>query len=137
MGEKNKLETPVEYAKTCDVTGEGMNVGWCFNDGDHYCKYKKDAIDYIKSQIIISDTGGWKYVNLNALSDDDLLQIMEEEQMGYWSDWSDELNEVKDCDLEFHDTGDGISYELWEDKNGTIYNVPIEIVRDFKNKTKK
>tara|TARA_R110002020_G_scaffold94697_1_gene227639 strand:+ start:455 stop:628 length:174 start_codon:yes stop_codon:yes gene_type:complete len=44
---------------------------------------------------------------------------------------------ARTCDLEFYDVGDGISYELWEDKNGTIYNVPIEIVRDFKNKSKK
>jgi hypothetical protein len=137
MGKKNKLETPVEYARTCNVTGKGMNMGWYFNDGDYYCKYKKDAINYIKTLISISDIGGWKYVDVSDLTDDVLLQIMEEEQMGYWTDWSDELNELEEKDLDFYDTGDGISYELWEDKNGTIYNVPIEIVRYFKNKSKK
>ena len=130
------METPIKYARTCDVTGEGMNQGWCFEDGDHYCKYKRDVIDYIITKLH-SFKGGWKYVDPYELNEPTLLHIMEEEQMGYWTDWSDELNELEEKNLEFHDTGDGISYELWEDKNGTIYSVPIEIVRDFKNKTRK
>lgn len=132
------METPINYARTCDVTGEGMNMGWCFNDGDYYCKYKKDAINYIKTLISISDIGGWKYVDVSDLTDDVLLQIMEEEQMGYWSDWSDELEEVSESDLYYYDSGDGITFELWaHNTTEVIYEVPIEIVRDFKNMTKK
>ena len=132
------METPINYARTCDVTGEGMNIGWCFNGGDYYCKYKKDAINYIKTLISISAIGGWKYVDVSDLTDDVLLQIMEEEQMGYWSDWSDELEEVSESDLDYYDSGDGITFELWAHyTTGVIYEVPIEIVRDFKNMTQK
>lgn len=36
--------------------------------------------------------------------------------------------------IEWKDGGDGIEYEFWQDpKTGKIYNVPIEIVRDFDN----
>jgi hypothetical protein len=31
------------YARECSITGEGMNEGWCFNDGEIYCKYEHDA----------------------------------------------------------------------------------------------
>ncbi len=50
----------------------------------------------------------------------------------------DELEEVSESDLEFYDSGDGITFELWaHNTTGVIYEVPIEIVRDFKNMTKK
>ncbi len=36
--------------------------------------------------------------------------------------------------LEWKHGGDGVEYEFWEDpKTGKIYNVPIEVVRDFDN----
>jgi len=34
------------YARKCDVTGRGMNEGFCFGDGIHYCIRKNDAIAY-------------------------------------------------------------------------------------------
>jgi hypothetical protein len=37
-------------------------------------------------------------------------------------------------DLEFTEYGDGVEYEIWKDtKTGILYNVPIEIVRDWDN----
>ena len=39
--------------------------------------------------------------------------------------------------LEFYDSGDGVSQEIWADKaNKNLYNVPIEIVRNWKEITK-
>jgi hypothetical protein len=33
-----------KYARTCSVTGEGMNKGYVFFDGESYAKTKEDAI---------------------------------------------------------------------------------------------
>lgn len=35
---------PILYARKCDVTGEGMNNGWVFCDGEKYAKNESDAI---------------------------------------------------------------------------------------------
>lgn len=32
------------YARTCSVTGEGMNEGYVFHDGEAYAKTKENAI---------------------------------------------------------------------------------------------
>ena len=38
-------------------------------------------------------------------------------------------------DLEWYDGGDGIEYEIWIDTDtDQLYKVPIEIVRNFKEK---
>ena len=40
----NKPENkPVRFARKCDVTGEGMNKGYCFGEGEGYAKTKKSA----------------------------------------------------------------------------------------------
>lgn len=39
------------------------------------------------------------------------------------------------ADLEWYDGGDGIEYEIWIDTDtDQLYKVPIEIVRNFKEK---
>ena len=35
--------------------------------------------------------------------------------------------------IEWYDGGDGVTYEIWQDEDGKLYHVPIEIVRDFDN----
>jgi hypothetical protein len=36
------------FFRTCDATGEGMNEGFCFGDGETYFKYEADALAYAK-----------------------------------------------------------------------------------------
>lgn len=38
-----KLIEGTTYARKCDITGEGMNSGYCFGDGEEYAKTKSDA----------------------------------------------------------------------------------------------
>jgi hypothetical protein len=41
---------------------------------------------------------------------------------------------VNTDNLEFYDSGDGVSYEVWQDETTEqLYRVPIEVVRDFVN----
>lgn len=44
MTEKKKV-----YARKCSVTGEGMNEGFVYRDGEMYFKYEKDLIAHLRS----------------------------------------------------------------------------------------
>lgn len=65
----NQLVEGTKYARKCDFTGEGMNEGWCFGDGEMYAKYEKDAIDYAKK-----------------IGYDGLQDAFDEEAV-YWTEW--------------------------------------------------
>jgi hypothetical protein len=59
-----------QFARQCDVTGEGMNEGFCFDD-IHYFKYEKDAAAHAKKQ---------GYKNLQQAFDDEAY---------YYTEWYD------------------------------------------------
>jgi hypothetical protein len=61
-----------KFARQCSVTGEGMNEGWVFGDGDKYAKYEHDAWG------IASDYG---YESIDDAYNDDAC---------YWTEWEDE-----------------------------------------------
>ena len=39
----NSLSVSMKWARSCSITGEGMNQGWVGDDGCVYFKYEKDA----------------------------------------------------------------------------------------------
>ena len=43
-----KTTDRILYARKCDITGEGMNEGYCIQDGLMYIKYEKDMIKHIR-----------------------------------------------------------------------------------------
>ena len=53
-GEKVFLYGPEDegrtFARKCDITGEGMNEGWCIGGGAMYVKYEMDMIKYAKQE---------------------------------------------------------------------------------------
>lgn len=61
-----------KYARQCSKTGEGMNEGWVFGDGEEYAKYEADAIELAKE---------YGY---------DSLEDAYEDNGGYWTSWEDE-----------------------------------------------
>ena len=38
------------YARKCDVTGEGMNSGYCINDGEKYIKGDQAMLQHITDE---------------------------------------------------------------------------------------
>jgi hypothetical protein len=46
---KNETKQPIKWARQCSKTGEGMNEGYCFNDGEAYFIEEADALEYAKS----------------------------------------------------------------------------------------
>jgi hypothetical protein len=76
-----KTKKKILYARKCDVTGEGMNEGWCWGEGLFYTKYKEDTISELRKDN--SDK--------ELLSDDQLLEnAVEVEDLLYWTEWQDE-----------------------------------------------
>ena len=65
---------PKKYARKCDVTGKGMNDGYCINDGEMYIKNKSEMLKHIKSV-------GYKTLD-EAFND----------EYYYWTEW-EELDE--------------------------------------------
>lgn len=61
-----------KYARKCSITGEGMNEGWVFGDGEEYAKYEKDALNLLKEYWYDSLEDAYKN---NAV---------------YWTCWEDE-----------------------------------------------
>jgi hypothetical protein len=61
-----------KYARQCSITGEGMNEGWVFGDGEEYVKYEQDAVNLLKEYWYESLEDAYKN---NAV---------------YWTSWEDE-----------------------------------------------
>jgi len=78
------------YARKCDITGEGMNEGFCIGDGSMYIKYEKDMIKYLRG---IEKEGNPEYDTLvkeGRLADEWLLNDYYNADYYYWTEWYDE-----------------------------------------------
>lgn len=83
--EQLQLIEGTKYARKCDITGEPMNDGWVFGNGEEYAKYENDA-----KKLAIE----YGYGSLQDAYDDDSC---------YWTEWDDEgdyLYIVKDGQLQ-------------------------------------
>jgi len=60
------------FARRCSITGEGMNVGWVFGDGEEYAKHESGALELAKQ---------YGYDSLEDAFNDDVC---------YWTSWEDE-----------------------------------------------
>jgi len=96
--EQEKYE-PIEgqkFARKCDVTGEGMDEGFCIEDGQMYIKYKKDLIEHLRKlnwagPFNWDGTGG---INSKDIKDDkELMEFFHNEDYYYWTSWIEEVDE--------------------------------------------
>jgi hypothetical protein len=87
-----------KYAKQCSVTGEGMNEGYVYYDGEMYFKYEKDFVLFLRYQ-------NEPIEDIWDLSDEFILNEAYELGEYYWTEWEDE-NE----------------YEYYEE-NGKIFEI--------------
>lgn len=77
--------TPVVYARRCDKTGEGMNSGWLFSDGDMYIKYEADVIAELRGP---NWTDFWKDLKPpSERTDDEVLDVAFEQGLLCYTEW--------------------------------------------------
>jgi hypothetical protein len=77
-----------KFARKCSVTGQGMNDGYVFNDGEMYFKNEEDLIVFLRSR-----------EDNNDLSDDFLLKEAYDQEEYYYTEW-DEIDEDEWYDAE-------------------------------------
>lgn len=77
-----------KFARKCDVTGRGMNEGYCFGDGEMYVCDKESAL------LIAKEYG---YDNLEDAYEDEVY---------YYTEW-------EELDDDVYYDADGNEYEAW------------------------
>lgn len=88
----------VKFVRRCDVSGKGMNEGWCWRDGLFYTKTEEDTIKKLRED----------FPENSDLSDKELLDSKYEEGILYWTEWYEEDMEVQG----YYYTEDGEEVEI-------------------------
>jgi len=82
IDDNNQLKhNKMKYARKCSATGEGMNEGYVFRDGDKYFKYEKDLVAHLRSLNVDER---------NELTDEYLIDESYNLGEHYWTEWEDE-----------------------------------------------
>tara|TARA_R100000773_G_scaffold25252_1_gene22072 strand:- start:392 stop:676 length:285 start_codon:yes stop_codon:yes gene_type:complete len=74
-----KTTDRILYARQCDITGEGMNEGYCIQDGLMYIKYEKDMIKHLRELDL--------ELSLRTPLDEELLNVYYNDDYYYWTEW--------------------------------------------------
>lgn len=89
-----------KFVRLCDVTGRGMNEGWVWGEGVFYTSTKEVTIAELRSDI---KDGAYDFDEMGAdkmleMSDDELLQYAYDNDVLYYTEWDEEINENNyDC----------------------------------------
>jgi len=72
----------MKYARKCDVTGNGMNEGWCWGDGVFYTSTLQTTLSECRNdrefilKVIVNDELGCELHELDSVqSEDDLTEL--------------------------------------------------------------
>ena len=86
-----------KYAMTCKVTGQGLNEGFVWHNGDVFGN-EKDLIDLIKKTI---KDGIFEVEEplTGEETDSQLMQISHNSEYHYWTDWYETLSKGDECYL--------------------------------------
>ena len=82
-----KTTERILFARQCDITKEGMNEGYCIQDGLMYIKYDKDMIKHLRE---VEKEGNLEYdkdVSEGRLTDEFLLNDYYNADYYYWTEW--------------------------------------------------
>tara|TARA_R100000697_G_scaffold65691_1_gene78401 strand:+ start:80 stop:367 length:288 start_codon:yes stop_codon:yes gene_type:complete len=74
-----KATDRILYARQCDITGEGMNEGYCIQDGHIYIKYVEDMIKHLRELDV--------ELSLRTPLDEELLNVYYDDDYYYWTEW--------------------------------------------------
>ena len=66
----------MEETRICSVTGEEMESGYVFQDGEMYFKYESDLIEFLRSRYA-----------MGGLTDADVLKFGYRSGLYYYSEW--------------------------------------------------
>jgi hypothetical protein len=87
------------YPRKCDITGEGMDSGFCIQDGSLYVKYETDMIVHLREVDALDQE--W-----TLLSDEQMIEASYESGYHYFTDW-----EELDSDVNYTIDGVEVSHD--------------------------
>lgn len=82
-----KKKEEIYWAKQCDITGEGMNEGFCIDGGHMHIKYEKDMIEWLKSKDWEFENEYGLLINIAKLDDFELLECAFNDEIYLWTQW--------------------------------------------------
>jgi len=88
-----KTTKRILWSRQCDITGEGMNEGYCIQDGLMYIKHDKDMINHIREVERKHNPEYDILVSKGEITDDSLLNDYCEADYYYWTEW--ELDDIQ------------------------------------------
>ena len=89
----------IKYARQCSITGEGMDEGYVYYDGEMHFKYEKDFVMFLRYQ-------NEPLEDIWNLSDEFILSESYDNGEYYHTEWEDEDD-----------------YQYYEDENGKIFEI--------------
>jgi len=86
-----------KYARKCSVTGELMDEGWVWGDGEFYTKYESDTIRELRKDLDAyidawqtQDEYNEQLEIVSSMNDTTLLQWATDEEILYYTEWEEE-----------------------------------------------
>jgi hypothetical protein len=79
------IEETKKYARRCDITGLGMNEGYCIRNGEMYIHSKEDLLEHLRG-LHWEDADG-QMVNELELDDDSYIEYFYNEEYLDWTEW--------------------------------------------------
>ena len=79
----------MKYARTCSVTGKGMNEGWVWGNGEFYTSTQEITISELRKWIEHDYFKEETRKTILSMSDDELLQFAYDNNICFWTEWED------------------------------------------------
>lgn len=91
------VDIETRFARVCETTGEGMNEGWVWGDGDSYDKYEANVIKELRENAEAYDLPLFNAHDGSTKTDNELLESAHNLDIVYWTEWHSCLEEeIKD-----------------------------------------
>ena len=91
------------WARQCEISGEGMNEGYFFDD-TMYIANDKDLINTLRSKDYTPEDEDGNQLQAHDMTDQELMEWAYNEEIYYWTEWFD------DEDVQYAEI-DGVMYE--------------------------
>lgn len=121
METKEQISCNGKFTHRCDITGKGMNKGYCWSDGVFYSATFEDTVKELRKDIGIGaiDTACYDTIFINKelleMGDETLIEWAYSHEILYWTEWYE-----ADCNDWFYDAA-GNEYQY--DEQGLAYKV--------------
>lgn len=112
---KYDIHKPKKWARKCDVTNEGMNVGWCFGDGSFYTKYYKDTIDALRKDFKFVAEGFF------TMSANDISEALDSREISIIDECIGQLKFSDEAILYMAYASDYVYYTEWDADDDAQY----------------